>query len=135
MDTDEIKEEIQHQRKLQKEYRKRLCVLEQQKAKFGRLNVIKHIRNEAGKLRERIHSCELKIRDQKLILISQKRRQIAETQKIIDGLQTTIAAMKPHNVVYPTQYLITERNLYSQLDNHKKFTEDVQQEISEIEDL
>ena len=35
MDADELKEEIAHQRTLQKEYRKRLRVLEQQAASLG----------------------------------------------------------------------------------------------------
>ena len=126
-------EEITHQRELQKEYRKHLRVLEQQAAKFGRLYVTLYIQRQIDKLRESIRSCELKIRDQKSILISQKRIQIANTQKIIDGLQITIAAMKPHNVAYPTQYLITERNLYNQLDNHRRVIEEVQQEIFDIE--
>ena len=61
MDADELREEIQHQRELQKTYRKRLRVLEQQAAGFGDLYVPPHIKDEIDELNGKIQDCEHKI--------------------------------------------------------------------------
>jgi hypothetical protein len=58
MDADEIKEEIEHQRILQKEYRKRLRVLEQQAAKYGDAYVPPHIQIEIDDSNDKIDECE-----------------------------------------------------------------------------
>ena len=58
MDADEIKEEIAHQRLLQKEYRRRLRVLEQQAAKFGDAHVPPHIQIEIDDITEKIQETE-----------------------------------------------------------------------------
>src|SRR5262245_39101173 len=60
MNADEIKEEIEHQRILQKEYRKRLRVLEQQAAKFG-IYVPPHLEIEIDDIKEKIRDCEKQI--------------------------------------------------------------------------
>lgn len=60
MDADELKEEIAHQRTLQKEYRKRLRVLEQQAAKFG-VHAPPHIQVEIDDITEKMQEKEHEI--------------------------------------------------------------------------
>jgi hypothetical protein len=69
MDADEIKEEIAHQRVLQKEYRKRLRVLEQQAAKFGDTYVPPHIQVEIDELAEKVKRCENKVNDHNKLIV------------------------------------------------------------------
>lgn len=70
MDADEIKEEIAHQRTLQREYRKRLRVLEAQAAKFG-IYVPPHIQIEIDEMNEKISDCENAIMAHKEALSAQ----------------------------------------------------------------
>ncbi len=85
MDADEIKAEIAHQRILQKEYRKRLRVLEEQAAKFG-IYVPPQIQIEIDELIEKIEACETKIRQFEALL-----------QKFPDQSPTSILAETAHH--------------------------------------
>jgi hypothetical protein len=61
MDADEVKEEIEHQHELRKQYHKRLMVLEEQRAGFGDLYVPPHIQIEIDELNEEMGFCDKEI--------------------------------------------------------------------------
>lgn len=76
-DPEEIKEEIEHQKGLIKDYRKRLRVLERQAAVFG-LQIPPYIQIEIDEITQRIETCETKIEGYELQIraprITQNRR-------------------------------------------------------------
>jgi hypothetical protein len=91
MNADEIKEEILHQRDLQKEYRKRIRVLEKQAAKFGDAYVPPHIQVEIDELTEKIQACEQTVKNNKSTIIQQKRwdmRRLLSLQESIAQIRT-----------------------------------------------
>jgi hypothetical protein len=60
MDADELKEEILHQRELQKEYRKRLRALGTQQAKLG-IRADPSVETEIEDMRNQVLACEQRI--------------------------------------------------------------------------
>jgi hypothetical protein len=83
MDTDELKEEILHQRALQKDYRARLRVLERQKAGFGDLHVPAHVQVEIDKLAEKVQDCDKQLQSDKQRLLEYKQLQVTGYNQII----------------------------------------------------
>jgi CheY-like chemotaxis protein len=82
MDTDELEEEIQHQRILRKEYRKRLRVLQQQAAKFGETYVPPHVQVEIDDLEEKIQGCDQVIKIFEQTLTNQKQELTSPIQTL-----------------------------------------------------
>lgn len=68
MDTDKIQEEIDHNKKLIKEYENRRRHLEVQVAQFGPLHVEPHIKREIEVIAENIKICEEKLQINYLLL-------------------------------------------------------------------
>jgi hypothetical protein len=85
MDDDELKEEIEHQRTLQKEYCKRLGILEQQAAMFG--IYVPHIQIEINELRDNIYKCDQEIIEHKNELIIPINRRTSIFKNTINHLK------------------------------------------------
>ena len=89
MDTDELREDIQHQRNLQKEYRRSLRVLEEQAAGFGALYVPPYIKNEIDDLNENMQAAEKLIKEHKQKLIEPHQRTVAYNKELLDSYKVS----------------------------------------------
>ena len=140
MDTDELREEILHQRELQKEYRKRLRVLEQQAAKFG-IYVPPHIQIEVDELKEKLEACERNVKLHKESLVHQKQKHFTDLLK----KKQSLARKASENNPIIGKYISDDEKRQKQIETFVAATLDVreieeeiakmQQEISEIENL
>jgi hypothetical protein len=91
MDAEEIKEEILHQRELQKEFRKRLRVLEKQAAKFGDAYVPPHIQTEIDELNVKIQDCDKKIIELKAKIVEPHEHELEAFEAMLQVLSDASA--------------------------------------------
>jgi hypothetical protein len=139
MDANELKEEILHQRELQKEYRKRLRVLEKQAAKFG-IYVPPHVQIEVDELQEKISECEQEIDTNKkyfgksLEIINE---QISLLLRAAEGAPDFIILPEEANlqVLGLNNRMITLAQVYDTFAKLATQQNEKRQEISEIENL
>ena len=123
MDTDELREEIQHQRELQKQYRKRLRVLEQQVAKFG-IHVPAYIQIEIDEINEMNQDCEQKIQGHKDIITASLRAEVLDNLKMIDQVIVVLNLRE-----------LTQEEAMESINTYNARNRALNQRIPEIENL
>ncbi len=131
MDADELREEIAHQRGLQKHHRKRLRALERQVAMLGRAKVPFYVLQDIKKIDEEVQSCEHKVMTCRNMLVKLKRE---EMERLEAKIAPTVEYIK-HFLAseHPPVMMIFEYDEWIKPDRDK--IESLRREISEIENL